>query len=105
MKKLLVLVVLLVFAFSFSACTYRLVDFTVISSKNTAVKGKVGKRVKGSDGRCVFGGPPNMKEAIDRAIQQQPGADALIDGVLYMKVYPYYQVYEIEGTAINTKAR
>ncbi len=105
MKKLLVFAVLLVFAFSFSACTYRLVDFTVISSKNTAVKGKVGKRVKGSDGKCVFLGVPNMKEAIDRAIQQEPGADALVDGVLYMKVYPYYQVYEIEGTAINTKAR
>ena len=105
MKKFLVLVVLLVVAFSFSACTYRLVDFTVISSKNTTVKGKVGKRVKGSDGKCVFLGVPNMKEAIDRAIQQEPGADALIDGVLYQKVYPYYQVFEVEGTAINTKAR
>jgi hypothetical protein len=105
MKKFLVLVVLLVVAFSFSACTYRLVDFTVISSKNTAVKGKVGKRVKGSDGKCVYLGIPNMKEAIDRAIQQEPGADALIDGVLYLKYYVFWQVYEIEGTAINTKAR
>ncbi len=105
MKKFLVLVVLLVVAFSFSACTFRIVDFTVISSKNTDVKGKVGKRVKGSDGKCIMLGIPNMKEAIDRAIQKEPGADALIDGVVYQKSYPFYMVYEVEGTAINTKAR
>jgi|ADurb_Total_1113_FD_contig_31_662393_length_384_multi_2_in_0_out_0_1 hypothetical protein len=105
MKKILVLVVLLIVAFSFSACTYRMVDFTVISSKNTDVKGKVGKRVKGSDGKCVYLGPPNLKEALDRAIQQEPGADALIDGVVYQKIYVFWAIFEVEGTAINTKAR
>jgi hypothetical protein len=90
--------------FSFTACTWRFVDFTVISSKNVVVHGKVGKRVKGSDGKCVYLGYPNMKEAMDRAITQEPGADALIDGVVYMKQYFVWVVLEVEGTAINTKA-
>jgi hypothetical protein len=85
-----------------TACTQRLVDFTVISSKNCDVKGKKMQRVKGSDGTCSMA-IPNMKEALDRAIESQPGADALIDGVIYYKVYPFYHKYEVEGTAIATK--
>lgn len=85
-----------------TACTHRIVDFTVISSKNCDVKGKKGQRVKGSDGTCAFM-YPNMKEALDRAIEQQPGADALIDGVVYYKWYYLYHKYEVEGTAITTK--
>jgi len=86
-----------------TACTHRLVDFTVISSKNCDVRGKKMQRVKGSDGQCVFMGLPSMKEALDRAIESQPGADALVDGVVYQKMYPFYQKFEVEGTAIATK--
>ncbi|HPF07214.1 MAG TPA: hypothetical protein P5120_12030 [Spirochaetota bacterium] len=85
-----------------TACTHRLVDFTVISSKNCDVRGKKMQRVKGSDGSCSMI-PVNLKEALDRAIEQQPGADALIDGVVYYKIYPFYHKYEVEGTAIATK--
>ncbi len=85
-----------------TACTTRLVDFTVISSKNCDVKGKKMQRVKGSDGTCALM-VPNMKEAIDRAIESQPGADALVDGVVYYKSYYLYHAYEVEGTAIATK--
>ena len=104
MKKLIVLSLVFTVAAMFTACTYRIVDFTVISSKNADVKGKVGKRVKGSDGTvtCMY---PNMKEALDRAIEQEPGADALIDGVVYYKYYYFWHTYEVEGTAINTKNR
>ena len=102
MKKLLVLALVFAVTSMFSACTIRMVDFTVISSKNADVKGKVGKRVKGSDGSCTLV-YPNMKEAIDRAIEQEPGADALVDGVVYYKYYYFWHVYEVEGTAISTK--
>lgn len=88
--------------FMSTACTYRIVDFTVISSKNCDVKGKKMQRVKGSDGTCNLM-PPNMKEAIDRAIESQPGADVLVDGVVYYKTYPFYHKYEVEGTAVATK--
>ena len=103
MKKLIILSLVFAVTAMFSACTIRWLDFTVISSKNTDVKGKVGKRVKGSDGKCVYLGVPNIKEALDKAIEQEPGADALVDGVIYFKQYPFWIVYEIEGTAINTK--
>ena len=103
MKKLIILSLVFAVTAMFSACTYRWLDFTVISSKNTDVKGKVGKRVKGSDGQCGFIGIPNIKEALDKAIEQEPGADALVDGVIYFKQYPFWTVYQIEGTAINTK--
>ncbi len=106
MKKFIILAVMFMFVASLmTGCTHRLVDFTVISSKNTNIKGKVGKRVKGSDGKCIFMGYANLKEALDRAIEQEPGADALIDGVVYVKNYPYYVKYIVEGTAINTKRK
>jgi len=103
-KKFKLLLVLCICASFFltTSCTRRIVDFTVISSKNCDVKGKKGQRVKGSDGTCALM-YPEMKEALDRAIEQQPGADALIDGVIYYKSYYVYHKYEVEGTAISTK--
>jgi len=95
-----------------TGCTIRLVDFTVISSKNVKLPSKAkGKRVIGED--CIpvvivpFG-IPNMKEAIDKAIE---GAgedyDALVDGVVYQLNHFFIvgqMCYKVEGTPINTKA-
>lgn len=85
-------------------CTIRLVDFTVISSKNVSVPTKAaGKRVAGED--CAFFGIPNMKEAIDRAIESGGGNyDALVDGVLYEQDRFFQRCFKVEGTPINTKA-
>lgn len=89
---------------SMAGCSMRLVDFTVISTKNVQVAKAKGERVKGSD--CAFFGVPNMKEAIDRAIQTSGGDyDALVDGVVYQKNFLFYQCIEVEGTPINTKAK
>src|SRR5579871_4145301 len=94
--------------FFMTGCTMRLVDFTVISSKNVKVPTKAtGQRVTGED--CVFVlfvpfGVPNMKEAIDRAIASAGGDyDALIDGVIYQNNYSFIigeQCFKIEGTPI-----
>lgn len=78
---------------SLASCTHRLTDFTVISTKNVPIgegaqsefqKGT--KRVKGQDvAHTVLFIPmgfPNMKEAIDKAIEQIPGAVGLVDGVV-----------------------
>ena len=99
------------FVFLFSGCTIRLVDFTVLSTKNVQVPiDSTAKRVTGED--CVIVilfpfGIPNMEEAVDQAIESAgPGYDALVDGVLYQKNHAFLigQIcYVVEGTAINTK--
>ena len=81
-------------------CTTRLVDFTVISTKNVdlsrAASFQRGKaRVEGIDKVHIIIfipiGGPNMKEAIDRALEKVPGAIALVDGVVYS--YAWYIPY------------
>lgn len=92
-----------------TGCTLRLVDFTAISTKNVRLplKGRGTQRVEGKD--CVFAflipfGVPNMKEAIDKAIESAQGDfDALVDGVVYQVMWPFWQCVKVEGTPINTK--
>src|SRR3990172_6884047 len=50
-------------------------------------------------------GVPNMKEAIDRAIERVPGAVALVDGVVSSRFWwiPYVygqSMYVVEGTPL-----
>jgi hypothetical protein len=96
-----------------SGCGYRLMDFTVISSKNvTMPSSKAVGRVKAED--CVpvvfipFG-MPNVKTAVDRAIEQAGGDfDALVDGVVSYdnRSFIFGKVcYEVEGTPISTRGR
>ncbi len=114
-NKLTILGLLVVFLMLiFSGCTRRLVDFTVISSKNVNMKVKdtgKGNRVVGKDQVYWFItiplGSPNLKEAIDRAIESAgPNFDALVDGVVYS--YSYWYIlsgvtgFKVEGTPIKT---
>lgn len=102
---------------SFSSCSYRVIDYTTISSKNTNMyvpEESMSKRVSGEHfvatiwfGSEIFG-PPNLKEATDRAIEKAgPGYDQLIDGVVTRKrkwFILFGQVgYHVEGTAIKSK--
>lgn len=110
MTKVRNLIVLFVALVVLGGCSTRLVDFTVISSKNVNVPTKQkGQRVTGED--CVFVfisipfGIPNMKEAIDRAIETAgPSYDALVDGVVYQTHNPFQMCFKVEGTPINTKS-
>jgi hypothetical protein len=89
-----------------------MVDFTVISSKNVKVPSKArGSRVSAQDCVPVIFFPlgiPNMKEAIDRAIEGAgPDYDALVDGVVYQINQSFILgqlCYKVEGTPINTKS-
>lgn len=94
-----------------TGCTIRMVDFTAISTKNVKLPTKArGKRVTGED--CVVVvlfpfGIPNMKEAIDEAIEGAgENYDALVDGVVY-QINEFFivgrQCFKVEGTPINTK--
>lgn len=96
-----------------TSCTQRVLDFTIISSKNTSLRVKEsakGERVQGEDMAAYFLFPlgnPQVKEAVDRAIEKAgPGYDALLDGVIYshFKVFLLFGTfgYSIEGTPIKT---
>jgi len=98
----------------FSSCSSRLIDFTLISSKNIEFsqfpnyeRGKT--RTVGMDVKQIIVfiplGEPSGKEALDRAIEAVPGCVALVDGVMSSKLWyiPYIygkQWYVIEGTPI-----
>jgi hypothetical protein len=97
-----------------TGCVHRIGDFTVASTKNMDVKDHTykiysGKRVIGEDKAHIIllfpTGVPNMKEAMDKAIESSPGAVGLSDvvvkqGSFYIPLI-YGQVwYEIEGTPI-----
>lgn len=80
--------------FVLSSCSHRILDFTLISSKNvdlsrgaSFVRGKY--RVQGNDvAHFIFiipTGTVSVKEALDRAIETTPGCIALLDGVIYQK--------------------
>ena len=109
LKRLPLLIGLLAFA---SGCSQRLVDYTMISTKNIDLSRassftRAKQRVEGKDTIHIIifipTGVPNMKEAIDRAIESVPGAIALVDGVLYHKGFwlLYGQSwYVIEGTPL-----
>lgn len=98
MKKVLFIGIV---ALMLQGCSARILDFTVISSKNvTLTVKKDAPRVKGK-------ASSNIKGAIDNAIEGAgSGYDALIDGVIYSTYY--YAVfyswvrYKVEGTPIKT---
>lgn len=97
-----------------TGCTNRLLDFTVVSSKNVDLsKGADFKRgttrVKGEDMRHIIvfipTGQPSAKTAMDKAIESVPGAVGLADGVITSKAwwipYIYGQTsFEVEGTPL-----
>ena len=102
-----------------TSCTNRLTDFTLISGKNIDIAAvgnlkRANTRVTGTDvGHFILGFPvkfPNMKSAMDKAVEQTPGAVALVDGVVYQQGYMivpilYSQInYKIEGTPLVQKS-
>jgi hypothetical protein len=97
-----------------SGCSTRITDFTFISSKNIDLSHgadfkRSPVRVKGEDRKSIIilipTGVPNVKEAMDRAIESTPGAVGLVDGVIthYSWYIPYVygeNWYEVDGTPL-----
>ncbi len=105
MKKVTIYFVAITIALiTFSSCSQRLVDFTVISSKNVSLK------IDKSQGRVVTGTSmgflglgANIKDAMDKALQSAgPDYDLLIDGVVRTYQYPFVSGFKVTGTAIST---
>ena len=88
-----------------SSCSVRLVDFTVISSKNHSINFNTsqGKATTGkSMGVFAFG--VDIKDAIDDALANAGAEyDVLINGVVRSKSYIFYGGFEVEGVAVNSR--
>lgn len=97
-----------------AGCSQRIADFTIMSSKNVDLSRGVDfkrlpTRVMGEDKKSMIiffpTGIPNMKGAMDKAIESVPGAVGLVDGVVtevnwYIPgLYGEYG-YEVEGTPL-----
>ena len=111
--NLKVFVSALVLALLLTGCTNRVLDYTIVSSKNVNLvlhAGATGPRTEGTDSRIVIFaipfGNPSIKEATDRAIEAAgPEYDALIDGVIsrcYCAFIFGKSTVNVEGTPINT---
>jgi len=115
MNRKVSMMVISIVAILMAGCTTvtRIGDFTIVSSKNIDLtRGADFKRgtsrVKGEDivvnNGFTVPATPNMKTAIDRAIESVPGAVALLDGVISSKIvaYPFWnkQGYVVEGTPL-----
>jgi hypothetical protein len=101
-------------AFLSTSCTQRLVDFTIISTKNVDLSRagsfiRTARRATGEDAKQIIivfpTGVPSAKEAVDRAIESVPGGIALVDGVLTHSFFyiPYIvgeNKYIVEGTVL-----
>ena len=101
-----------------AGCTQRMIDFTIISSKNVMIPTKArGSMSEGEDWShwlyLLFPIPlgsaqPSLEEAVDRAIEAAgPEYDALMDGVLYSKWYfaiiAFGSGFRVKGIPVNTK--
>ena len=105
MKKIKLIALLMVIALGVSSCSQRLIDFTVISSKNVSfnIDKAKGKKVKQSD-MGFIGIGANIKDAMDKALESAgPNFDILVDGVVSIKQYPFWAGYVVEGTALSSK--
>jgi hypothetical protein len=116
MKNLSTAIIIVSFfiSFAFMGCTTRVIDFTVLSTKNVDMSKSgdlvKGKRVKGKHSVPIIIafpiGAPHMKTAVDRAIEKSENGVALLDGVLYYKQFYFpliggHMTYEIEGTLLE----
>jgi hypothetical protein len=97
-----------------AACTTRVADLTVVSTKNidlsnVSIDTRQGRRMEGSD--CAFwplGIPfkiPTIETAVDRALEAG-GGNLMIDQVTYARQYTFiiasYVCLETEGTVLST---
>lgn len=111
--KNLTLCLLVIASAGLVGCTNRICDYTLLSSKNVdlskAAQFKRGpNRVTGESLQTIIifiptSGAPNMKEAVDKAIESVPGTIALVDGVVYAENWWFIVGqggYVVEGTPL-----
>lgn len=105
MKNLFKLSLVAFVVMSLASCSARLVDFTVISTKNADlnIKKSEGVATEGKSMKFLNLGV-NIKDAIDDALENAgPEYDLLVDGVIRSKQFPFYGGYVVEGTAVSSE--
>lgn len=105
MKKQILSILALSVVLVFSSCSTRLVDFTVISSKNHSIafNKTEGKQVVGKS-MGFLGLGTSIKDAMDNALEKAgPEYDILIDGVVRIDDYFMVAGYRVTGTAVKSK--
>ena len=101
-KSLVCTIFMVALAFSLTSCSYRLGDFTILSTKNynSMVKYKNVGRFEGKDSVFVlFGipfGQPNIENAVDEAIEKGNGV-YLVNAVLESKGGLFSMGYLVKG--------
>jgi hypothetical protein len=104
------IIVIMFLSFSIIACSMRIGDFTVGSSKNVSLLSQKGDNIEGEDcssnllGLIPLGGPmiPNFKTAVDKALQRAKG-DVIADAVLWetklVTIIFNQHCFKVEGKA------
>lgn len=115
MKKIVQSIAVAALTLAMTACSTRVADLTVASTKNLNFQSDalvLGNRVQGSDGAHLIlfipTGQPQVKEAVDNAIEQDRCVVGLADAVMN---YDFFLIpilggsfaYTVEGTQIIDK--
>lgn len=101
-KSLVCFIFIVAIAFSLTSCSYRLGDFTILSTKNynASMKFKNAGRFEGKDSVFVLlgipFGQPNIENAVDDAIEKGRGV-YLINAVLEAKSGLFSMAYVVTG--------
>ena len=104
MKRIAKVSLLMAAIFTLASCSYRTLDFTVISSKTIqmSIDKSLGKTVEGKS-MGFLGLGSSLKGTVDAALESAgPEYDLLIDGVVFTNDYFFVAGYKVKGTAINT---
>ncbi len=104
MKNRFLIVASILVVLFMSGCSTRLVDFTVISSKNHYLKFDLvqSKDVVGNSIN-ILGIGTSIKDAMDDALEKAgPEYDILINGVVRYTNYFFVNGYKVTGTAVSS---
>jgi len=89
----------------FSSCSIRMVDFTIISSKNHGLNFDMSQGIR-AEGKShgFLGLGTSIKGAMDNALEKAgPGYDLLVDGVVFKEDFFLVGGYKVTGTAIRSR--
>ena len=100
MKRIAKVSLLMAAIFTLASCSYRTLDFTVISSKTIqmSIDKSLGKTVEGKS-MGFLGLGSSLKGTVDAALESAgPEYDLLIDGVVFTNDYFFVAGYKVKGS-------
>ena len=104
MKMLRYIMVFTLFVMLSGCMTQRLVDFTIISSRNVSFPFDLTKGVMVEGKDIPFWGTPTIKQAMDNALYMAgPDFDLLVNGVVYYQTELFSKGYRVTGTAVRSR--